>query len=152
MVFFAQTSTFTRILKLETSFYLLHFGFTNTKYLFQFMEAGKILAFTHNMTKPGVKMAKYNIFSLKTQIVRSNWVLNGLKIGFVLSKLFLVQSLKAGRSLECFVIVLLAKTGGKISKNSRFFVKKVQNFRFKLAKKSVEEIASMLTKIVLSKA
>ena len=48
LAFFAQNSTFSRILKVETSFYLLQFGFTNTKYLFHFMEAGKILAFTQN--------------------------------------------------------------------------------------------------------
>ena len=36
------------------------------------MEAGKVLAFTQNKAKPGVKMAKYYFFSLKTQIVRPN--------------------------------------------------------------------------------
>ena len=65
LAFFAQNSTFTRILKLETSFCLLQFGFTNTKYLLHFMEAGKLRAFTQNMAKPGVKMAKYYFFSLK---------------------------------------------------------------------------------------
>ena len=96
---------------------------TNTKHLIHFMEARKILAFIQNMAKPGVKMAKYYIFSLKTQNVRPNWVLNGLRIGFLLSKLFFVQFLKAGRFLECSVIVLLVKIGGKISKSSRSFVK-----------------------------
>ena len=64
LAFFAQDSTFIRILKLETSFYLLQFGFTNTKHLLHFIQAGKILSFTQNMVKPGVKMAKYYIFSL----------------------------------------------------------------------------------------
>ena len=116
LAFLAQKFDFNSYFKAGNKFYLLQFEFTNTKYLLHFMKAGKILAFTLNMAKPGVKMAKYYIFSPKTQIVRPDWVLNGLRIGFVLSKLILVQSLKVGRSLECFVIVLLAKTGGKISK------------------------------------
>ena len=85
------------------------------------MEAGKILRNTQNMAKPGVKMAKYNIFSLKTQIVRSNWVLNGLKIGFALSKLFLVQSLKAGKILA--FIQNMAKPGVKMAKYYIFSLK-----------------------------